>query len=315
MAMPTVTPLNALDLPRVPGVRHRYLSIRHTRVHVVESGSDTASAVLLLHGFPQHWYAWRDVLQALARDRHVIAVDLPGFGWSGPSVHGYSTSERVRGVIALLDALGVDVADIVAHDWGAWLAFRVALDAPRRVGRLVAISEIHPWPRQRRLLPNLWRMWVTALFEMPGLGSLVQRDRRIVRWFLSRDAVDPAVWTDELVDVYAARAADPAVARAGQRLHAAFVMRDIPRLIVGRDRPRPFTTSTLLLGGSRDTYIPPGLLTPPPARNAWLRVQTVEGGHFLLDENPTGVIAAVRSHLSEHESSRDAVAPWSAVAD
>jgi pimeloyl-ACP methyl ester carboxylesterase len=295
--MPTETPLDSLDQPKVPGVRHRYLPIRDTRVHVVDSGSDAAPAVLLLHGFPQHWYVWRNVISALAQDRHVIAVDLPGFGWSGPSVHGYSTSERVRCVIALLDTLGVDTADIVGHDWGAWLAFHLALDAPRRVGRLVAISEIHPWPRQRRLLPNLWRMWVTALFEVPGLSSLVQRDRRIVRWFLSRDAVNRAVWTDDLVDVYAARAADPAVARAGQRLHSAFVLRDIPRLILGRDRPRPFRTPTLLLGGSRDTYIPPALLTPPRTRDAWLRVETVEGGHFILDENPTAVIAAVRAHL------------------
>jgi pimeloyl-ACP methyl ester carboxylesterase len=297
MDMPAVTPVDTLGLLAVPGVRHRYLTVRGTRVHVVEAGPHNDPSVLLLHGFPQHWYAWRDVIPALARDRHVIAVDLPGFGWSGPSVHGYSTSERVRTVVALLDALGVDVTDIVAHDWGAWLAFRVALDVPERVGRLVAISELHPWPRQARLLPNLWRMWVTALFEVPGLGALVQRDRRVVRWFLSRDAVDPTVWTDELVDVYAARAADPAVARAGQRLHSAFVLRDIARLILGRDRRRQFETPTLLLAGSRDTYIPPGLMTPPRGRDAWLRVETIEGGHFILDENPTAVIAAVRSHL------------------
>jgi pimeloyl-ACP methyl ester carboxylesterase len=301
--MTTVTPLGTLDHPTVPGARHRYLTIRGTRLHVVEAGSDAAPAVLLLHGFPQHWYAWRHVIQALAEDRRVIAVDLPGFGWSDPSVHGYSTSERANVVVALLDALDVDIADIVAHDWGAWLAFRVALDAPRRVGRLIAISEIHPWPLQRRLLPNLWRMWVTALFEVPGLGSLVQRDRRVVRWFLSRDAVDPTVWTDELVDAYAARAAGPAVARAGQRLHAAFVVRDIARLILGRDRSRAFAAPTLLLTGSHDTYIPAGLLVPPRARESWLRVETVEGGHFLLDENPRGVIAAVRSHLSQQSPS------------
>ena len=139
---------------------------------------------------------------------------------------------------------------------------------------------------------------MTALFEVPGLGSLVQRDRRVVRWFLSRDAVDPTVWTDELVDAYATLAVDPAISRAGQRLHAAFVVRDIARLVLGRDRRRAFATPTLLLTGSHDTYIPPGLLVPPQAREPWLRVQTVKGGHFLLDENPRGVIAAVRSHLS-----------------
>jgi pimeloyl-ACP methyl ester carboxylesterase len=297
VTMPTTTHAEVLDLPDVPGVRHRYLTVRDTRVHVAEAGSETDPAVLLLHGFPEHWYAWRDVLTALASDRRVIAVDLPGFGWSAPSAHGYATAERVRVVLAILDALGLETADLVGHDWGAWLAFRVALDAPQRVRRLVAIAEIHPWPRQRLLVPNLWRMWVTALFEVPGLGSRVQRSRRVVRWFLSRDSIDRAVWTDELVDIYAARASDPTIARAGQRLHAAFVRHDIARLVLGRDRRRPFQTPVLLLAGKSDSYIPPVLMTPPPERGTMLRVETIPGGHFLLDENPTAVIAAVRSHL------------------
>lgn len=297
--MLTTAHAEALDLPAVPGVRHRYLTVRGTRVHLAETGSGTGPAVLLLHGFPQHWYAWRDVMAALAPDRRVIAVDLPGFGWSAPSAHGYTTAERVRVVVAILDALAVDTTDLVGHDWGAWLAFRVALDAPQRVRRLVTLAEIHPWPRQRVLVPNLWRMWVTALFEVPGLGSRIQRSRRVVRWFLSRDSVDRAVWTDELVEIYAARASDPTIGRAGQRLHAAFVRHDIARLVLGRDRRRLFKTPVLMLAGAADSYIPPVLMTPPPGRETTLRVETIAGGHFLLDENPTGVIAALRSHLED----------------
>jgi pimeloyl-ACP methyl ester carboxylesterase len=287
------------NLPPVAGTRHRFVMVRDMRLHVVEAGPEGAPAVLLLHGFPQHWYAWRQVLTALAGERHVIAVDLPGFGWSDPSAVGYSTTERARTVVALLDELALDSVDVVGHDWGAWLAFRVALDAPQRVRRLVAISEIHPWPLQRKLIPNLWRMWVTALFETPGVGSLVQGNRRVLRWFLRRDAPNPAIWSEELVDVYADRAAIAVVARAGQRMHAAFVVEDIARLVLGRDRRRVFDTPTLLVAGTRDTYIPAELMAAPPARKEMLTVQVIEGGHFILDENPDGVIAAIRSHLSE----------------
>ena len=240
-------------------------------------------------------------MPALAEHRHVFAVDLPGFGWSDPSAHGYSTNERSRTILELLDELGVNSVDIVGHDWGAWLAFRVALVAPERVGRLVSISEIHPWPLQRLLIPNLWRMWVTALFEIPGLGSIVQRRRPVVRWFLRRDAKSPATWTETLVSRYSDKAAEPAVAKAGQRLHFAFVMLDIPRLIFRRDRTRLFHVPTLLLAGSDDAYIPPTLVTPPSLRKTFLRVETIPGGHFLLDENPRGVTTAVLAHLLRHD--------------
>lgn len=286
-------------LPEVPNVRHRFVTARGVRVHVAEAGADSAPAVVLLHGFPQHWYVWRQVMADLAADRHVIAVDLPGFGWSDPAAHGYSTAQRVRDLVALLDELGIDEADLVGHDWGARLAFRVALDAPARVRRLVSICEPHPWLLRRHLFPNLWRMWVTALFEIPRLGSFVQRRRRVVRWFLTRDARTPAIWSDHLVDAYATPTARPATARAGQRLHGAFVVHDIVRLVLRRDRRRRFDTPTLLVGGTHDTYIPPRLLTVPPGRTGHLRVHTVDGGHFLIDDNPGGVVAAIRMHLGD----------------
>ena len=291
------------DVPHVPGVRHRYLSVRGSQLHLAETGVDGSPVLLLLHGFPQNWFAWREVLTAFGRDRHVVALDLPGAGWSQPSRHGYSTTERSRVVVAVLEELGIDKADIAGHDWGAWLAFRVALEAPDRVRRLVGISELHPWPLQRRLVPNLWRMWVTALFETPGIGASIQRRRRAIRWFLSRDASDPGLWTDELVDAYGRVAADRERAQAGQQLHAAFVRHDIIRLVLRRDHRREFATPTLLIAGEQDAYVPPRLMALPRRRSEVVRVQTISGGHFLLDENPAGVIEGLRSHfLGRRES-------------
>ena len=285
-------------LPHLSDVRHRFVTVRGTRLHVAETGSDASPAMILLHGFPQHWYAWRTVLTDLAESHHVVAVDLPGFGWSDPATHGYSTAERTRDVVALLDELNIDAADLVGHDWGAWLAFRIALDAPTRVRRLVAICELHPWPLQRQLLPNVWRMWVTALFEIPGLGALVQMRRSLIRWFLTRDSRNPAAWSDELVDTYATPTARPATARAGQRMHSAFVIRDIARLVLRRDHRRQFDTQTLLIAGDHDTYIPPSLMAVPRERADLVQLHIVQGGHFLLDDNPEGVTSAIRSHLA-----------------
>lgn len=267
-------------------------------MHLAEAGAEDAPPVILLHGFPQHWYAWRHLVPSLAAEHRVIAVDLPGFGWSAPSRIGYSTDARTRALIALLDELGLGTVDVIGHDWGAWLGFRLALDAPERVGRLVSIGELHPWPLQRRLVPSTWRMWVTALFEMPGLGVAVQKRRSTIAWFLARDAREPSVWSRELIDAYAGVAAVPAASEAGQKMHAAFIARDIPRLVLRRDRSRSFTTPTLLVAADNDRYIPAWLMKPPRSRENVLSVRTVRGGHFVLDENPDAVGELVLAHLA-----------------
>ncbi|HWU58335.1 MAG TPA: alpha/beta hydrolase [Microbacteriaceae bacterium] len=298
MAKSAAVSTDLAGMPQVADVRHRFVTVRGIRIHIAVAGDDSAPTVVLLHGFPQHWYAWRGLLPMLSQSFHVVAVDLPGFGWSDPSAHGYSTTERARDVIALLDELGLPDADIVGHDWGARLGFRIALDAPKRVRHLVSVSDSHPWPLQSKLLPNLWRMWVTALFEVPGLGAFVQKRRRIIRWYLSRDASDTSVWSDELVDVYAKPTARSSIARAGQRLHGAFVLRDILRLVLRRDRKRSFETPTLLIGADRDAYIPAAVMAVPARRARMLTVEIVPGGHFILDENPREVGAAVIAHLT-----------------
>jgi len=286
-----------IDLPDVPGVRHRYLTVRGARLHVAEAGDGDAPAVLLLHGFPQHWYAWRGVIGPLARERHVIALDFRGFGWSEATAGGYSTAARVRDVLGVMDELGIDRADIVGHDWGALVAFHLALEHPGRVDRLVSISMVHLWPLQRHLAPNAWRWWVTALFEWPVLGAWMLRRRpRVTGWLLARDAARPGVWTRSLREAYSSPASQPTRARAGQRLHAHLVL-GMPRLLFGRNRKRPFVVPTLVVGGRSDALVPPAVLAVPAARAGVIGVRTVNGGHFVLDESPDEVAEAVLDHL------------------
>jgi pimeloyl-ACP methyl ester carboxylesterase len=280
-------------------VRHRFLTVNGCRLHVVEAGDPDSTPVILLHGFPQHAYVWRELMLPLAQHRHVVALDLRGFGLSDAPRRGYDTSQRVADVLAVLDALGAARADVVGHDWGAWLGFRLALDHPDRVRRLVSISMVHPWVLQRHLIPNLWRWWVTALFEIPGAGEWVLRYRPdITGWLLARDAVHPEVWTAQRRHGYTSPAAEPARAAAGRRLHSQLILRDIPRLLVGRDRRRVLEAPTLIIGGDDDALLPPSVLTTPRRLAQRVRVRTIPGGHYLVDEAPEQVLGLILEHLN-----------------
>ena len=286
----------ARPLPHVPGVRHRFVTVPGARLHVAEAGD--GDPVLLLHTFPQHWYAWRHVIPLLAGQYRLICPDWRGFGWSQAPARGYDTAGRVADLLALLDAIDVPRVRLAGHDWGAHAAFRLALTAPDRVSHLLAVNAAHPWLAQRRLIPQLWRFWLTAFWEYPGIGRRVLRHwPGLTRYLLRHGAASPAAWQPGEVEEFVAASRQPGSARAGQALHWQFVLHDIPEIIARRHRGMRLTVPTVILAGAADWMLPPALL-PGAGRHADdLQLRVVPGaGHFLPAERPA-VVAEVAREL------------------
>ena len=131
------------DLAPVPGVRHRTVSAGAVDLHVAEAGD--GPPLLLLHGWPQHWWSFRRLIPRLAERYRVIAPDLRGWGWSDAPPGDYAKATFAADVRALLDAEGLDRVRIVGHDWGGYAAFLLALQHPERVERVVALDIAPPW--------------------------------------------------------------------------------------------------------------------------------------------------------------------------
>src|SRR5947209_19331980 len=127
------------DLPELDGVSHEFLDVAGVRMHVATAGDRDARPLLLVHGWPQHWWAWRGLIPALAETHRVIAPDLQGFGWTEAPTAGYEKERMAAQLLALLDALAIDRVTWVGHDWGGWLGFLAALKAPERFARLLAL--------------------------------------------------------------------------------------------------------------------------------------------------------------------------------
>jgi len=132
---------------------HREISANGIRQHVVEAG--TGPLVLLLHGFPEFWWAWRHQLVALAdAGLRAVAVDLRGYGGSDKPPRGYDLFTLSGDVAGLVRALGESSATLVGHDWGGLMAWTAATLHPRVVRRVAVLSAAHPLRLRQALLTD-----------------------------------------------------------------------------------------------------------------------------------------------------------------
>jgi pimeloyl-ACP methyl ester carboxylesterase len=288
------------EFPQVEGVEHRFVDLDGLRVHLAEAGpTDSAEPpILLLHGWPQHWYMWRGVIGALREERRLLAPDLRGFGWSEAPGHGYDGETFAADQVALLDALGIERAFVAGHDWGGWTAILLGLLHPDRVERLVALDAPHPWPRiTPRLIGEGWRGWYTWMLAAPGLGPRLSRQGWVARTILSRGNVgDP--FAAEEIEAYVDSFRERSRALAVSRLYR-YYQRVFREVLAGKWRDHRLTVPTRIVFGERDRYVSPKLLPgyEPYADN--LEVELVpDSGHFIVEEKPDLVVARLRSFFA-----------------
>ena len=146
----------------------RYVDTGELRQHVVTGGD--GPPLLLVHGWPQTWYAWRLVMPALARDFAVVAPDQRGTGLSGKPEDGYDTGTLAADLAALMDALGHQRFAVAGHDTGMWISYALAADYPDRVARLAVaetplpgVSPSPPLFTNARLNNALWHFGFNRL--------------------------------------------------------------------------------------------------------------------------------------------------------
>jgi pimeloyl-ACP methyl ester carboxylesterase len=290
-------PQRSRPMPQVTGVTHRYLETGRLRVHVVEAGS--GPPLLMLHGWPQHWYAWRKLIPLLAGSRRLICPDLRGFGWTEAPASGYRTADLAADAVALLDVLGLDRADVIGHGDGGRAGFGLCLDHPGRVGRLITLGAMHPYPRPRLLARDAWRYLWTPLVETSLLGRLVVRHvPAFTRALLRASAASRTALSDAVTEEFVASVRQPAAARASERLMHEFAYHELIPALRGANRSRRLRTPVLMLNGERDCYLPARGLDGAGPYADDLSIMVIPGaGHLLAEECPEVVADAARAFL------------------
>jgi pimeloyl-ACP methyl ester carboxylesterase len=272
------------DFPPVAGVEHRFVEVRGLRMHVAEAGA--GAPLLLVHGWPQHWYQWRGVMQRLGDVRRLIVPDLRGFGWTDAPAGPIEPDVFVEDLIALLDALNIEQTDLAGHDWGGFTSLLLAARHPDRFRKVVALSTPHPWIEiTPRLALETWRAWYAVLL---GAG-LMERTPKLAEWFIRREGVPPAVYVDRL--------REPKRAEASTRLYRSY-LRTLSRAVRREVAEAKTDLPVLLMIGQDDMAVTPRLAEGLDRGGDRLRFELIpRAGHFVCDTHAHVVADRIRSFL------------------
>jgi pimeloyl-ACP methyl ester carboxylesterase len=287
-----------MELPsefEIAGLEHGQVALDDFTVHVAHRGH--GDPLVMLHGWPQHWWAWRHLIGPFTETgRRVVCPDLRGFGWSGTPGHGYDVDTFATDLIALLDALGLRRVDLLAHDWGAYVGFLACLGAPERFRRFVAMSAPSPLIRLTpRKAATLWRYWYQQPIAAPVLGPRAVRTlhspRNPIRAWIGLNRL-----SDEERARYLQQFNDPARVVASVALYRHSVLNLFRRAFTGYYRGAYLRVPTLILHGTADHPTHHVLHQGLRVQAAQLDVELLTGvGHLVLDERPDLVLRYTRA--------------------
>lgn len=228
-------------LPIAPGFEHLVIETPGLRSHVAVMGD--GEPVVLLHGFPQHWWEWRRIAPRLAAHGYrVICPDLRGSGWTEADDPEIGRTSMLADLVAVLDVLGVDSAHVVGHDLGAVVAGQVSYAHPERVRSVVQLA-VPPgfMTFSTKLLP--------AFTHMPAL--LRHRQGRSLSWlFGPQYAAKPL--TDDVLDGYLRVQARAGFDAAVRRLYRGMIVPEAIRLSSGYYQRRRLRPPMLAVFGRQD---------------------------------------------------------------
>ena len=271
-------------LPELDGVEHTYHDLpTGVRIHLASAGPPDAPPVLALHGWPQHWWAWRHVIAELSGEFRLLCPDLRGLGWSGqPADDDFRKQRMAEDAIALLDVLELDQVRLTGHDWGGYAAILAAVTAPERFSSLLAQSIGHPWVPKKVALRHGYLLSYQLPLAAPFAGEEVVRDGRYVRGMLRNGRRDGRRWTPEEEDAYLDVVRE--AAQASSKLYRDFLLHDLRAVV----RKRPTMPAKLLMG-SREPFRAFAAGFPG-------EVDVIDGaGHFLPEEAPEAVAERIRA--------------------
>jgi pimeloyl-ACP methyl ester carboxylesterase len=280
---------------------HHMATVNGIQLHYVMGGQ--GDPVVLLHGWPQTWYAWHKVMPALARNYTVIAPDLRGLGDSSKPVTGYDGNTTAEDIYQLLTQLNLDgKIYLVGHDVGAQTAYSYTAIHPNNVSKLVIMDFIFPgfYP------PNLEGVccWWFSFHQTRDIPELLTagNEREYLSWYYRGLSYNPEAITEADIDTYVSSYSAPGGMRAGFEYYRVFPINEEQNKALSETK---LQIPVLALAG--DIY--PALGGDAPGNFALESTQdlaeNIKGvivplsGHYMPEEQPQFVVEQLTKFFSE----------------
>ena len=293
----------------VQAVKSRLIDANGLTFEVIEqlpAGPAPDTLALCLHGFPEHAHSWRHQLPLLAAEGYrAWAVNLRGYGRSSrpPRVADYAIEHLLTDVAALIDASGARSVVLLAHDWGALIAWYFAMRQIRPLEKLVIMNVPHPGPMARELRSNpeqRKKSWYGLFFQLPVLPELLlgRADGAQIADIFRKGTVEPGRISDQDAEVFARNARQPGALTAMINYYRALISGGGARRQNVMGMP-PIHVPTLLLWGEQDVAL---CKATTYGTDAWVDPLTVRylpgASHWVQQDDPERVNAMVAAFLA-----------------
>ena len=280
---------------------HHMASVNGIQLHYVIGGQ--GDPVVLLHGWPETWYAWHHVMPALAKNYTVVAPDLRGLGDSSKPLTGYDGKTLAEDIHQLVTQLEFKTIFLVGHDIGTQVAYSYAAAHPTEVKRLAVMELTIPGFAPAGRMP----LWWVIFHQTPDVPeALVQgKEMMYLSWFFHNLAYNPAAITQADINEYVSHYSAPGGMRGGFEHYRAFPQDAIQNQNYSKTN---LTMPVLALGGG---YIPTfgGNITMPTVIYGMkILAQNVTGitvpnsGHFIPEEQPDVVVKLLNNFFGNNNT-------------
>lgn len=294
-----------------PVIRHGYKPANELMLHYAARGNAEHPLLLFLHGFPEFSYAWRRLMIALGDTHFCVAPDLPGYNLSSKpqEIERYRTGRLVDDVISFASQFSLSRKfTVVAHDWGAALAWALAIRRPELLDGLVILNGVHPGAFRRELETNPEQAaasgYINAL-RAEGSEALYAANDHAMLWRAFADTIAEGHLTAEDQATYARAWGQPGALTGMFNWYRAMrpsaaLPSPTGRLVAKRDDGLMVHVPTLVIWGMKDTALLPGCIE---GLDQWVPNVDIrhvpDASHWIVHQKPELVSLLIREWLGD----------------
>ena len=279
-----------------------YADVGEIKLHYAKAG-DGEKLVLLLHGFPEFWYSWRHQILALSEEYTVVAPDLRGYNLSyrPANTADYEIDHLVGDIVGLIKHFGREKAAVVGHDWGASIAWALAMKKPEVLWKLGAL-QIPPIPiwKRNQTAKQFFASWYMFFFQLPVIPEFLfkQNNYAALERALTSTTAEANVFSVDEIDEYRKAWAQPGATTAMLNYYRANIVK---RLFSKSEAPRPIDVPTLFIYGEKDKAVLPETVerVGDMISGPYTEHRIPNSGHWVQQEASYEVTKVLRQFLAD----------------